>query len=506
MTDKPVSLSIANPLFENTVDKNRRLSRWFVTNQKHGRWDEKALNALHIRTVLSLVAAYACHVVGSPFIQFVRDETALTIIHVIETLCTLISILCFVKMCCVNASWTATKLLFAKDSVETYIFLFWLLRCFVIEILKGQVIYSFVISFHSIMIFGTDTWYMCNRKVLIASIGLYLLMITYEFLVTISPVGPTKPSWTFMNVETTANSLSRSNYFNLFVIFFDALIIVIYDVNRSKYVMLVKERKRTVLEVSSSKERMLKRLWIAEALIVLAFVTCFLVDSSSGYLSSIYPGLGDIVVGIGGTCIVCCYSVIFYFSSSSESTKVFYNLIHERRVIFILLLLGILFYIDNIFLYWSASGLFFPIEILCYISFDMIVMYFPRRLALVTMILIVLVLLWNIFNHTFLISDCQQYKLRWGIFGEEISYCTIKRLIYQTILSLMVSAAFAIFAGRTDNLFFCSANIYRSTGTINRSIINEKYIESMKMEKKRGNNGTILSEKKKKSISKHATP
>ena len=43
-----------------------------------------------------------------------------------------------------------------------------------------------------------------------------------------------------INVETTANSLSCSNYLNLFLIFFDALIIVISDVNRSKYAMLVK--------------------------------------------------------------------------------------------------------------------------------------------------------------------------------------------------------------------------------------------------------------------------
>ena len=65
-----------------------------------------------------------------------------------------------------------------------------------------------------------------------------------------------------LNIETTANSLSRSNYFNLFVIFFDAIIVVIYDVNRSKYVMLVKKRKREMLEVPPSKERVLKRLWI----------------------------------------------------------------------------------------------------------------------------------------------------------------------------------------------------------------------------------------------------
>ena len=65
-----------------------------------------------------------------------------------------------------------------------------------------------------------------------------------------------------MNVETTANSLSRSNYFNLFVIFFDAMIVVVYDLNRSKYIMLVQKRTREMLEVPPAKERVLKRLWI----------------------------------------------------------------------------------------------------------------------------------------------------------------------------------------------------------------------------------------------------
>ena len=125
----------------------------------------------------------------------------------------------------------------------------------------------------------------------------------------------------------------------------------------------------------------------------------------------------------------------------------------------------------------------FPILIISFISFDLIVMYFPYRLALTTMIIIVLLLCWNIFNYTFRRRDCKQYMLSWGIYGEDISSCTIRRLIFQSILSLVVSAAVAIFAGRTDNLFFCNSNIYRSTGTIDRRTVNEKYIESMKMEK-----------------------
>ena len=258
-----------------TTDKSR-LSRWFVNNQKSEAWDKKALNSLHIQIVVLLAIVYACHVIGSPYIRFVQDHTALTVIYVLETLLLVISILRFVKMCLVNGSWTATKLLFDKTSVETYIFAFWLIRSFVIEILKGQIIYSFVLSFHGILIFATDTWYMCDRKVLLFSMVLYLVLVVYEFFVSISPVGPSKPSWKFMNIETTANSLSRSNFFNLFVIFFDAMIIVIYDVDRSKYVMLVKKRKREMLEVPPSKERVLKRLWILFGSFTGFFLACFI--------------------------------------------------------------------------------------------------------------------------------------------------------------------------------------------------------------------------------------
>ena len=66
-----------------------------------------------------------------------------------------------------------------------------------------------------------------------------------------------------------------------------------------------------------------------------------------------------------------------------------------------------------------------------------------------------------------------------------VRFCTIKRLAFQTIVSLLVSAAIAIFAGRTDNLFFCNVNIYRSTGTTDRHSLNEKYVSSMRRERAR---------------------
>ena len=282
---------------------------------------------------------------SSPFIQFIEDHTALTIIYILETSILVISILCFVKMCFVNGSWTATKLLFHKTSVRTYIFAFWLIRSFVIEILKGQIIYSFVLSFHSILIYATDTWYMCDRKVLLFSMVLYLVLVVYEFFVSISPVGPTKPSWKFMNIETTANSLSRSNFFNLFVICFDAIIVVIYDVKRSKYVMLVKKRKREILEISPSKERVLKRLWMLLTIALLLGITSYIIESSSKMLSFIYPGLMNMLLGIFTSLAVGTYIIIIWLSSSRN---VLYFLVQERRVIFIVILLGIKFYVTTL--------------------------------------------------------------------------------------------------------------------------------------------------------------
>ena len=219
---------------------------------------------------------------------------------------------------------------------------------------------------------------------------------------------------------------------------------------------------------------------------ITAFLTAasFIMESSSKMLSNIYPGLDNMLVGIFATLMIGNYIIIACLSSSR---KVFYFLMQERRIIFIVILLGILFYVDNIVLTmkWTVAAITYPFQTLCFISFDMIVMYFPRRLAFVSMILIVLVTLWNIFNYTFLITNCKEILLPWGIFGENISYCTIKRLIYQTVLSLLVSAAIAIFAGRTDNLFFCNVNIYRSTGTTNRHALNEEYVSSMRRERDR---------------------
>eukprot|EP00944_MAST-04C_sp_MAST-4C-sp1_P001836 g1836.t1 len=72
---KTKNLMSSNPLSKH--DKSgRRLSRWFVTNQKVEAWDEKALNTLHVCILVSLVVAYACHALDR---QFAEDKSKLEI-------------------------------------------------------------------------------------------------------------------------------------------------------------------------------------------------------------------------------------------------------------------------------------------------------------------------------------------------------------------------------------------------------------------------------------------
>ena len=90
---------------------------------------------------------------------------------------------------------------------------------------------------------------MCDRKVLLFMV-LYLLLVVYGFFVNFS-VGPSKPSWQYFNIETTATAYTI-NLFQFVCNIFDAMIVVIYDVNRSKYVMLVRN-KREMLEANIAK-------------------------------------------------------------------------------------------------------------------------------------------------------------------------------------------------------------------------------------------------------------
>ena len=464
-------------------NENETISRWFVSNQKTSEWGEKQLNQLHIAILLLLVIIYVCHVVASPFLQFIHDQTVIIVIKIIEILCLIVAIACLVKACYVNGSWTAVKLIFDKRNVRIYVYGFWIVRSFIIEILKGQIIYSFVHVFHTVLIYSTDTWYLCNQNTLIINLLLLLSILTFEFFISISPVAPAKPEWTFINMKITANSLSRSNLFNLFVIFFDALIIVIYDAQRSKYVMLAKKQKRDAVTISFERKQKLIRLWKGTACFTFTGFSIFILESSSSLPSQVSPLFYTVsVASVSGIGFLLYADVVYH--SSTRAGEILCKLLRERRVIFILILLGIFLYVDIVAHGVSADGIVFPLLICGFISMDIISSYFPRKLSMILMVFITLMLLWDIFNYTFLKKDCEEKKLNWGIFGEKISYCTIKRLIFQSILSLLASGAIATFTGRVDNLFFCNINVHRSTGTIDRTSINQNYVRSMSIEQR----------------------
>ena len=119
-------------------NKNTTLSRWFVSNQKTEEWDKKKLNQLHIAIVLLLVIIYVCHVVASPFLQFIRRNCYYNYQDTWKFM--------FNSCHCmfnnnVLRQWKlgGYKMIFDKGNVRTYIYGFWIVRSFIIEIVKGQI-------------------------------------------------------------------------------------------------------------------------------------------------------------------------------------------------------------------------------------------------------------------------------------------------------------------------------------------------------------------------------
>ena len=192
-----------------------------------------------------------------------------------------------------------------------------------------------------------------------------------------------------------------------------------------------------------------------------------------------FPELGDILIGTFTGIGICAYIVALYHSSGPQSRKILCNLLHERRLLFILILLIFLLRVDD---YSMRSVIFFS-AVWIVISFDFVATYIPRKMAFLTVTMILGVIIWNIINATFIGASCMKSKPWTGVYGEEISDCTIRRLINQTILSLLVSAAVAILTGATDILFFCNSNIYRATGTGIRMRMDASYVTRMQREK-----------------------
>ena len=101
---------------------------------------------------------YVCHIISVPPFQVLGNEMII-IFKVVQLFLLVIGVVCWLTMCYVNGSGVVTIRMF-KKSVRTYIYLFWLIRFLVIELLKGRIVYAFLQVFHSIVIYSTDTVYL----------------------------------------------------------------------------------------------------------------------------------------------------------------------------------------------------------------------------------------------------------------------------------------------------------------------------------------------------------
>ena len=170
--------------------------------------------------MIPLVAvAYICVISFQVlFIKLTYNEWILLATGSVECFCLVVAFICLVIMIRVNSSKASMKLIFGSKSVKTYIFVYWIVRSLILEILQRAVLFAFL-RVHSILVYSTDAWYQCDKKLLIFNIALLLAVFMYEFLISVSPYGPQEPKWVLFRVKTTPNVLSRSNYLNLFLIF-----------------------------------------------------------------------------------------------------------------------------------------------------------------------------------------------------------------------------------------------------------------------------------------------
>ena len=120
------------------------------------------ITVLHVGIIGLLIAAYICHIMGGAFLNLI-GRYGKCCYRSYRKLIFVSCIVCLLKMWQVNGSWAAAKML-RVGSARIYVYGFWLLRSTVVEIVKGQPIYAFLLSFHTIMIYSTDTWHLCNQK------------------------------------------------------------------------------------------------------------------------------------------------------------------------------------------------------------------------------------------------------------------------------------------------------------------------------------------------------
>ena len=241
--------------------------------------------------------------------------------------------------------------------------------------------------------------------------------------------------------------------------------------------MLTKKRQRPQVEMSPARLKVVSRSLKTLGFMGPFTLAIYAVDKSFQIILQAW--IHNVVFGTLFVVFLLTYSTLMWNSTSPESWKILRRLSRQRRVIWIVILLGILFYLDNVYFPAQVSNILFIVLILMYISFDLVVVRFPRLLWLAITTAMIGILLYNIVRISFFLKACDEWKLKWGIYGEEIGLCTIKRLIYQSLLSLLFSAAIRTLRGKTDTLYFCNANIYRATGTETRRRLDPSYVQKV---------------------------
>ena len=477
---------------ENNDAIKRDLTSWFSANQKTRYFDPPKIYKLHLFILILLFTAYVCHVLTGPFVKLMDNGRILLVTGIIKVICLVVSFVCLIIMIRVNGSKAATKLIFSRKSVKTYIFVYWIMRSLVLEICKGRLLFSFLLVFHCILVYSTDMWYQCDQKLLIFNISLLLVSLMYEFMVSISPFGPQKPEWMLFRVKTTPNVLSRSNYLNLFFIFFDGLLVATFDARREKYIMLAKKQRRQTRTLSLKKKKTVNRLWFVIAGSVCLVATLFISRNFLPYCKHTHDWVTTscvayslMFIGFSLPGLICMPYAIKL--SSANPRRILLKYVKERRIIYILLLLIVLCYVDNS-LGPNMPGIIFPIVMVMFMSLDLVCeSAIPKRTSFVILLVIVMTLMYNIANSMFFNPYCESLKFGWGLHGEKISYCTVKRIIHTSLVSLLARPVVGCLFN-TKKMFFISANLYRSTGTNSRRIAQESYINNLVSEKERSGN------------------
>ena len=465
----------------------RDITSWFSANQKTEYFDSPKIYKLHLIMITLVAVAYICHILPGPFIKLTYNEWILLATGSVECFCLVVAFICLVIMIRVNSSKASMKLIFGSKSVKTYIFVYWIVRSLVLEICKGQVLFAFLHVFHSILVYSTDVWYQCDKKLLIFNIALLLAVFMYEFLISVSPYGPQEPKWVLFRVKTTPNVLSRSNYLNLFLIFFDGLLVAIFNVRRQKYIMLAKKQRRLTKALSPGEKKTLSRLWLAVAVSACASVIVFISRNFLPYCEHSHDWVTPscvvynlVFMGFTLTGVICMMCIIRL--SCPQPWRIFFKLVKERRIIYIIFMLVVLCYVDNS-LGPNMPGISFPIIIMLFISMDFISdsAFVSKTTPTVILAVVASTLVWNIARSMFFNPYCGSLKFRWGLYGESISYCTIKRITHSSLTSLLVKPILGCLYD-TKKMFFISANVFRSTGTNSRKILKESYVNNLAVE------------------------